>query len=83
MTTLKQIRQKKREKLASYTRRPVHAGLTEQEEDECLIEWLKQKHKLIQPFTERENDVGYSKEDWHIREIARQVLILELLEELK
>ena len=46
-------------------------------------EWLKQKHKLIQPFTERENDVGYSKEDWHIREIARQVLILELLKEIE
>ena len=46
-------------------------------------EWLKQKHKPIQPYTEEAKKVGYTKDEWHMREIARQCQIEELLEELK
>ena len=55
MITLKQIRQKKREKLHKiFIRRPVFVSLNEKDENECLRLWLQQKQKELPKYTHRD-----------------------------
>lgn len=71
MQTLKEIRQKKKEEIRKiFPARSESAFLTEDEEDECLTEWLTHKRQNL-PFKASLQNTG------------KLELIDELLEELK
>jgi len=46
--TLNQIRKEKKKQICKiFTRRSIHADLSDRDQDKCLIEWLQQNVKKI------------------------------------
>ncbi len=50
--------------------------------NEAVANWLREKRRPLQPYTDKQKVEGYSKDDWIMREISRLNQIDELLKEL-